>query len=116
MVRTFTSYPKTNRLILDAILLVKSRFLAGCILLLIGFVLILIILISCLLARKKPKSKGKDICVTRRILNGNFQQSTAPSIIVDSSEHESGSIQLQIYRTSTNKCSSSPPQKRLLSV
>lgn len=118
MVRSYTSNTKRNRLLLDDLLLIKSRFLAGCILLLIGFILILIVLVSCLLARKKSKSKGKEMRITRRRPNGNIEQSSsspiAHPIIIDSSEQESGSIQLETYRTSTGKYSSS--QKRLFSV
>ena len=45
---------------LDTILLLKSRFLAGCVLILIGFILILLIFISCFLA-KDNQTKQKNI-------------------------------------------------------
>lgn len=60
--------------ILDTILLFKSRFLAGCILLLIGFVLISMVCISCSLARNM-RTKRKETTIEKR----NIEQPSSPS-------------------------------------
>ena len=49
---------------LDAILLFKSRFLAGCIIIIVGLILLLIAFISCFLARNN-KSKREKVLISK---------------------------------------------------
>jgi ABC-type multidrug transport system fused ATPase/permease subunit len=66
---------------IDTILLFKSRFLAGCIIFLTGFILILIAFISCILARNN-QTKREKIPISKPIINGKIEQSISSSPVV----------------------------------
>jgi hypothetical protein len=70
---------KMNLFFSDAILLLKSRFLAGCILILAGVILILIAFISCFLARNN-KTQREKISITKSVINNTNTKSIQPSV------------------------------------
>ena len=65
--------------ILDTIVLFKSRFLAGCILILIVFILIVVAFISCILSRNN-QTKREKILTLKPVINEAMEKINKPEV------------------------------------